>query len=63
MECQLATPDCQELAHLMTDCMNYDPKKRPFFRAIVREIVNLPDKCMYDGNVCYCAMYVRYVHI
>ncbi|XP_034003066.1 LOW QUALITY PROTEIN: tyrosine-protein kinase JAK1 [Trematomus bernacchii] len=44
MECQLATPDCQELAHLMTDCMNYDPKKRPFFRAIVREIVNLPDK-------------------
>ncbi|KAF3835364.1 hypothetical protein F7725_027922 [Dissostichus mawsoni] len=44
MECQLATPDCEELAHLMTDCMNYDPKKRPFFRAIVREIVNLPDK-------------------
>uniref|UniRef100_A0A7N6ARD0 Tyrosine-protein kinase JAK1 n=1 Tax=Anabas testudineus TaxID=64144 RepID=A0A7N6ARD0_ANATE len=35
-ECQLATPDCSELAELMTRCMNYDPKKRPFFRAIVR---------------------------
>uniref|UniRef100_A0AAX7U3N2 Tyrosine-protein kinase n=1 Tax=Astatotilapia calliptera TaxID=8154 RepID=A0AAX7U3N2_ASTCA len=33
-ECQLATPDCTELAELMTHCMNYDPKKRPFFRAI-----------------------------
>uniref|UniRef100_A0A3Q1EEQ9 Tyrosine-protein kinase n=1 Tax=Acanthochromis polyacanthus TaxID=80966 RepID=A0A3Q1EEQ9_9TELE len=37
-ECQLATPDCKELAELMTHCMNYDPKKRPFFRAIVRDI-------------------------
>lgn len=37
-ECQLATPDCTELAELMTDCMNYDPKKRPFFRAIVRDM-------------------------
>ncbi|XP_074524067.1 tyrosine-protein kinase JAK1 [Halichoeres trimaculatus] len=37
-ECQLATPDCRELAELMTNCMNYDPKKRPFFRAIVRDI-------------------------
>uniref|UniRef100_A0A668A690 Tyrosine-protein kinase JAK1 n=1 Tax=Myripristis murdjan TaxID=586833 RepID=A0A668A690_9TELE len=37
-ECQLATPDCTELAELMTHCMNYDPKKRPFFRAIVRDI-------------------------
>nr|QIS60160.1 Janus kinase 1 [Trachinotus ovatus] len=37
-ECQLATPDCRELAELMTDCMSYDPKKRPFFRAIVRDI-------------------------
>lgn len=37
-ECQLATPDCRLLAELMTHCMNYDPKKRPFFRAIVRDI-------------------------
>ncbi|XP_029001957.1 tyrosine-protein kinase JAK1 [Betta splendens] len=37
-ECQLATPDCTELAQLMTACMNYDVKKRPFFRAIVRDL-------------------------
>ncbi|CAL8394706.1 unnamed protein product [Boreogadus saida] len=37
-ECQLATPDCEELAQLMTHCMNYDPKMRPFFRAIVRDM-------------------------
>ncbi|XP_070765517.1 tyrosine-protein kinase JAK1 isoform X1 [Enoplosus armatus] len=43
-ECQLATPDCRELAQLMTHCMNYDPKKRPFFRAIVRDIDMLEEK-------------------
>lgn len=43
-ECQLATPDCKELAQLMTHCMNYDPKKRPFFRAIVRDIDKLEGK-------------------
>ncbi|XP_072245203.1 tyrosine-protein kinase JAK1 [Leuresthes tenuis] len=43
-ECQLATPDCRELAELMTHCMNYDPKKRPFFRAIVRDIDMLEGK-------------------
>ncbi|XP_038571245.1 tyrosine-protein kinase JAK1 [Micropterus salmoides] len=43
-ECQLATPDCIELAELMTHCMNYDPKKRPFFRAIVRDIDMLEEK-------------------
>ncbi|XP_062311190.1 tyrosine-protein kinase JAK1-like [Osmerus eperlanus] len=37
-ECPLATPDCRELADLMTHCMTYDPRKRPFFRAIVRDI-------------------------
>lgn len=51
-ECQLATPDCIELAQLMTHCMNYDPKKRPFFRAIVRDIDKLEEKSMYKGNVC-----------
>ncbi|XP_076871051.1 tyrosine-protein kinase JAK1 [Brachyhypopomus gauderio] len=35
---QLATPDCEELAKLMTHCMTYDPHQRPFFRAIVRDI-------------------------
>lgn len=43
-ECQLATPDCKELAELMTRCMNYDPKKRPFFRAIIRDIDKLEEK-------------------
>ncbi|XP_056895318.1 tyrosine-protein kinase JAK1 [Takifugu flavidus] len=43
-KCQLATPDCKELAELMTHCMNYDPKKRPFFRAIVRDIDMLGEK-------------------
>uniref|UniRef100_A0A4W4EQ74 Tyrosine-protein kinase n=1 Tax=Electrophorus electricus TaxID=8005 RepID=A0A4W4EQ74_ELEEL len=37
-QCQLATPDCEELAKLMTHCMTYDPHQRPFFRAIVRDI-------------------------
>uniref|UniRef100_A0A8C6U7V4 Tyrosine-protein kinase n=1 Tax=Neogobius melanostomus TaxID=47308 RepID=A0A8C6U7V4_9GOBI len=37
-ESQLATPDYKDLAKLMTHCMNYDPKKRPFFRAIVRDL-------------------------
>ncbi|XP_030647905.1 tyrosine-protein kinase JAK1 [Chanos chanos] len=37
-QCQLPTPDCRELAELMTHCMTYDPHKRPFFRAIVRDI-------------------------
>lgn len=49
-ECQLATPDCTELAELMTHCMNYDPKKRPFFRAIVRDIDMLEEKSMFDKN-------------
>uniref|UniRef100_A0A669BUY0 non-specific protein-tyrosine kinase n=1 Tax=Oreochromis niloticus TaxID=8128 RepID=A0A669BUY0_ORENI len=47
-ECQLATPDCTELAELMTHCMNYDPKKRPFFRAIVREMDQLIEKSMSE---------------
>uniref|UniRef100_A0A3P8WN30 Tyrosine-protein kinase n=1 Tax=Cynoglossus semilaevis TaxID=244447 RepID=A0A3P8WN30_CYNSE len=43
-ECQLATPDCNELAQLMTHCMNYDPKKRHFFMAIVRDIDIIEEK-------------------
>ncbi|XP_071005951.1 tyrosine-protein kinase JAK1-like [Oncorhynchus clarkii lewisi] len=43
-ECQLATPDCKELAELMTHCMTYDPHKRPFFRAIVRDIDTLEEQ-------------------
>lgn len=53
-ECQLATPDCKELAELMTHCMNYDPKKRPFFRAIVRDIDMLEEKSTYDGKSLFC---------
>lgn len=37
-QCHLATPDCKELAKLMTHCMTYDNHQRPFFRAIVRDI-------------------------
>ncbi|XP_036409514.1 tyrosine-protein kinase JAK1-like isoform X1 [Megalops cyprinoides] len=43
-ECVLATPDCKELADLMTQCMNYDPRKRPFFRAIVRDLNKLEEQ-------------------
>ena len=43
-QCQLATPDCKELAELMTHCMTYDPRKRPFFRAIVRDIDMLEEQ-------------------
>lgn len=50
-ECQLATPDCTELAELMTHCMNYDPKKRPFFRAIVREMDQLIEKSMSARHI------------
>ncbi|MGH0124223.1 UNVERIFIED_CONTAM: hypothetical protein FKN15_024652 [Acipenser sinensis] len=42
--CVLATPDCKELADLMKQCMNYDPKKRPFFRAIMRDINKLEEQ-------------------
>uniref|UniRef100_A0A673HT49 non-specific protein-tyrosine kinase n=1 Tax=Sinocyclocheilus rhinocerous TaxID=307959 RepID=A0A673HT49_9TELE len=34
----LVTPSISKLADLISQCMNYDPKKRPFFRAIVREL-------------------------
>lgn len=43
-QCQLATPDCEELAKLMTHCMTYDPHQRPFFRAIVRDIVMVEEQ-------------------
>ncbi|XP_048832138.1 tyrosine-protein kinase JAK1 [Brienomyrus brachyistius] len=43
-ECSLATPSCKELAKLMVHCMNYDPRKRPFFRAIVRDIEMLEEQ-------------------
>ncbi|KAJ8277917.1 hypothetical protein GJAV_G00081640 [Gymnothorax javanicus] len=43
-EFMLPTPDCKELADLMTHCMNYDPHKRPFFRAIVRDIDMLEEQ-------------------
>ncbi|KAJ3598821.1 hypothetical protein NHX12_032785 [Muraenolepis orangiensis] len=43
-ECQLATPDCKELAQLMTGCMDYDPKRRPCFRAIIRDINMLEEQ-------------------
>ncbi|KAJ8409417.1 hypothetical protein AAFF_G00228180 [Aldrovandia affinis] len=52
-ECVLATPDCKELADLMTQCMNYDYRKRPFFRAIVRDLNKLEEQnpSMVSGMV------------
>ncbi|XP_052403798.1 tyrosine-protein kinase JAK1 [Carassius gibelio] len=40
----LVTPSISELADLITQCMNYDPKKRPFFRAIVRELGRIKEQ-------------------
>ncbi|XP_060729674.1 tyrosine-protein kinase JAK1-like [Tachysurus vachellii] len=48
----LVIPDCSELAELITQCMNYDPRKRPFFRAIVRELDHIKEQnpAMVPGN-------------
>uniref|UniRef100_A0A669F017 Tyrosine-protein kinase n=1 Tax=Oreochromis niloticus TaxID=8128 RepID=A0A669F017_ORENI len=52
-ECQLATPDCTELAELMTHCMNYDPKKRPFFRTCCTLVclMNMPLLILSDPSI------------
>ncbi|XP_072544513.1 tyrosine-protein kinase JAK1-like [Salminus brasiliensis] len=40
----LVIPNSSELADLITQCMNYDPRKRPFFRAIVRELDHIKEQ-------------------
>uniref|UniRef100_A0A673G396 Tyrosine-protein kinase n=1 Tax=Sinocyclocheilus rhinocerous TaxID=307959 RepID=A0A673G396_9TELE len=40
----LVTPSISELADLISQCMNYDPRKRPFFRAIVRELGRIKEQ-------------------
>ncbi|XP_053549652.1 tyrosine-protein kinase JAK1 [Bombina bombina] len=40
----LVAPSCKELADLIKHCMNYDPNRRPFFRAIMREINKLEEQ-------------------
>ncbi|CAH2310930.1 tyrosine- kinase JAK1 isoform X1 [Pelobates cultripes] len=40
----LVAPACKELADLINQCMNYDPNRRPFFRAIMREINKLEEQ-------------------
>ncbi|XP_051556477.1 tyrosine-protein kinase JAK1-like isoform X1 [Myxocyprinus asiaticus] len=40
----LVTPSISELADLISQCMNYDPRKRPFFRAIVRELDHIKEQ-------------------
>ncbi|XP_017327064.1 tyrosine-protein kinase JAK1 [Ictalurus punctatus] len=49
----LTIPNCSELAELITQCMNYDPSKRPFFRAIVRELDRIKEQnpAMVSGGV------------
>lgn len=40
----LVIPESSELAELITQCMNYNPRKRPFFRAIVRELDRIKEQ-------------------
>ncbi|CAM4595042.1 unnamed protein product [Leuciscus chuanchicus] len=40
----LVTPSISELADLISQCMNYDPRKRPFFRAIARELGRIKEQ-------------------
>ncbi|XP_053325990.1 tyrosine-protein kinase JAK1 [Spea bombifrons] len=40
----LKAPSCKELADLINQCMNYDSNRRPFFRAIMREINKLEEQ-------------------
>ncbi|XP_063795243.1 tyrosine-protein kinase JAK1 [Pseudophryne corroboree] len=40
----LPKPSCEELANLIINCMNYDTNRRPFFRAIMREINKLEEQ-------------------
>ncbi|CAB1325819.1 unnamed protein product [Coregonus sp. 'balchen'] len=47
-QCSLVTPDCPQLAELITKCMTYDPKRRPFFRAIVRDLTGEVDPTVFD---------------
>ncbi|KAK7158820.1 hypothetical protein R3I94_005226 [Phoxinus phoxinus] len=44
----LVTPSISELADLISQCMNYDPWKRPFFRAITRELGRIKEKREQD---------------
>ncbi|XP_077134328.1 tyrosine-protein kinase JAK1 [Ranitomeya variabilis] len=41
---KLTEPSCVELANLIINCMNYDANRRPFFRAIMREINKLEEQ-------------------
>uniref|UniRef100_A0A4W5JGW4 non-specific protein-tyrosine kinase n=1 Tax=Hucho hucho TaxID=62062 RepID=A0A4W5JGW4_9TELE len=50
-QCSLGTPDCPQLAELITKCMNYDPKRRPFFRAIVRDLTGVAEQILPPSRV------------
>ncbi|XP_041697519.2 tyrosine-protein kinase JAK1-like [Coregonus clupeaformis] len=50
-QCSLVTPDCPQLAELITKCMTYDPKRRPFFRAIVRDLTGVAEQILPPGRV------------
>uniref|UniRef100_A0A3P8XKU1 Tyrosine-protein kinase n=1 Tax=Esox lucius TaxID=8010 RepID=A0A3P8XKU1_ESOLU len=43
-QCSLVTPDCPQLAELIKKCMAFDPKRRPFFRAIVRDLTGVAEQ-------------------
>ncbi|XP_029441138.1 non-receptor tyrosine-protein kinase TYK2 [Rhinatrema bivittatum] len=38
---KLPEPSCRELAHLIGQCLNYDPGERPSFRTVLRELTQL----------------------
>ncbi|KTF76388.1 hypothetical protein cypCar_00031406 [Cyprinus carpio] len=54
----LVTPSISELADLISQCMNYDPKKRPFFRAIVRELGRIKEQHEKVTNEYIARLYV-----
>uniref|UniRef100_A0A4W5RZB0 Protein kinase domain-containing protein n=1 Tax=Hucho hucho TaxID=62062 RepID=A0A4W5RZB0_9TELE len=52
-QCSLVTPDCPQLGELITKCMTYDPKRRPFFRAIVRDLTGVAEQSKRTQLPCF----------
>ena len=51
----LVSKQASQLADLMTQCMNYDPRQRPFFRAIERDLVRIEEQ----GQLFFFTLPVR----
>ncbi|KAL0966810.1 hypothetical protein UPYG_G00300420 [Umbra pygmaea] len=52
-QCSLVSPECPQLAEIITKCMNFDPEMRPFFMAIVRDLTGVAEQnpAIYPGQV------------